>query len=192
MFIEITEYLRCPASHDPAWLVLAPARMAGRHVVSGTLGCPVCKAEYPIADGIVRFGEAPTLTSGTALPTADVVQALLGLESPGGYVALAGSAAGLAAALRDLLDQVHVVTVNATGDPGPGVPRLASAAGLPLRDRSMRGVVLGAEVVPGLLEDAQRVVLNGQRVVALTEDVRAPERLEELAVGQGMWVGRRR
>ena len=41
MFIELIDTLRCPTPHDESWLVLAADRMAARHVVEGTVGCPV-------------------------------------------------------------------------------------------------------------------------------------------------------
>lgn len=192
MFIEITEYLRCPSDHDPEWLVLASDAMANRHVVTGTLGCPICRTEYPIREGVVRFGSPPAVPLVGAVPAADVVQALVGLESPGGYVALVGSAAALAPGLQACMAGVHFVVVNAAGDPGMGCTVLETADRLPLRDRVLRGVVLGGEVAWAWLPEAHRVVLNGQRVVALTDSITAPDVLEELARGEGLWVGRRR
>ena len=193
MFIEITEYLRCPRPHDPAWLVLAPATMADRHVLEGTLGCPACGAEYPIRDGIARFGTAPALPAAEpALPAVDVVHALLGLASPGGYIALVGSAAGLAAGLGRVMEGVHFVTVNGGRHADPGVTMLEATDSIPLRNRVVRGVVLGGESVAGLVDEAARVVLPGQRVVALTETLAPVEGLEDLARGQGLWVGRKR
>ena len=45
MFVEIIDLLRCPNAHAESWLVAAAARTVGRHIVEGTLGCPVCEAE---------------------------------------------------------------------------------------------------------------------------------------------------
>ena len=53
MFIELVDALRCPRPHEESWLVLAASRLEARHVLEGTLGCPVCHAQYPIRDGIV-------------------------------------------------------------------------------------------------------------------------------------------
>src|SRR5215207_7787745 len=55
MFIELIDALRCPRTHEESWLVLAAAQIDARHVRDGTLGCPVCRAEYPIHDGIADF-----------------------------------------------------------------------------------------------------------------------------------------
>ena len=193
MFIELTEYLQCPRDHERAWLVLAPERMEGRHVARGVVGCPACHAEYPIVEGVVRFGPAPALPA-VANPEPDVVQALIGLESPGGVVLLAGSAGGLAEGLGGLLEGVHLAVVNGPALPiAPQRSLFTSAAGLPFRDHLMRGVVLGPErAAPADLLEARRVLLPGQRVVVLAEAVEPVEGLEPLAQGQGMWVGRRR
>lgn len=192
MFIEITEYLRCPAAHDPEWLVLMPEAIVDRRVTGGTIGCPVCHAAYPIVDGVVRFG-APSVPAAAAdVPAPDVLQALIGLESPGGYVVLVGSAARAGAGLAPLLEGSHVVAVNPQEPPGGGLTVLEAARVIPIRDRVVRGVVLGGEVAEAMLDEAVRIVLRGQRVVILNEAVRLPDGLEELARGQGMVVGRKR
>ena len=59
MFIELTDQLRCPADHPESFLVLIPDEMEGRRVVRGTLGCPVCHAEYRIEAGVADFQGAP-------------------------------------------------------------------------------------------------------------------------------------
>src|SRR3954462_15554710 len=55
MFVEIVDALRCPRAHEESWLVLAAQRTEDRHVLEGTLGCPVCHATYPIHGGIAEF-----------------------------------------------------------------------------------------------------------------------------------------
>ena len=56
MHIELTEMLRCPEPHAEAFLVLSTAEMSGRSVVSGVVGCPVCRREYGIVKGVINFG----------------------------------------------------------------------------------------------------------------------------------------
>ena len=71
MFIELTEFLRCPKDHVEAHAVCLPLEMEGRVVVRGVLGCPVCQAEYVIADGFVDFAERTSAPGhrGTGAPT---------------------------------------------------------------------------------------------------------------------------
>lgn len=196
MFIELAEYLKCPAEHEDAYLVLATGAMKGRAIRYGTLGCPVCRAEYLIVQQCVRFGPRPAVPEARAagLPSADAVHALLGLESPGGYVALVGSAVELAADLSTWLPNVHFVCVNAPEGTTPSLTRslVESTATIPLRDAVVRGVVLGGEYPAEPWErEAARVTLRGQRVVVLRESVEPPSGVAPLAAGQGMWVGRR-
>lgn len=195
MFIELAEYLKCPAEHEDAFLVLATGAMKGRAIRYGTLGCPVCRAEYLVVQQCVRFGPPPEVGQPSRpLPVPDAVQAVIGLESPGGYVALVGSAAALANDLAGLMRGVHFICVNAPADVTASVSRslTEATATIPLRGAVARGVVLGEEyVTPGWLAEAARVVLPGQRIVAFAEEVAPPAGLTPLASGQGMWVARR-
>ena len=195
MFIELAEYLKCPADHEDAFLVLATGAMKGRAIRYGTLGCPVCHAEYLVVQQAVRFGPRPDVGAATLpLPPPDAIQALIGLESPGGYVALVGSAAGLAHDLSGLVRGVHFICVNAPAGVEPSVTRslLEATATIPLRGSVVRGVVLGQEYARAAwLAEGARVVLRGQRVVACAEGLTPPVGVTPLASGQGMWVGRK-
>lgn len=195
MFIELAEFLRCPAGHEETHCVLAADRMGDRTVIDGTVGCPACGATYPIVGGVTVFGRAPDLDAGepAAFPAgAEAVRALLHLTNPGGFIVLVGSAGAMAPQLASLLEGTRVVTVNATGPAAaPGVTPVTCADGLPLRTSSARGVVLGAECArdPWVTE-AVRVLLRGRRLVVADETVAAGG-AAVLAVGSGLWVGER-
>ena len=195
MFIELVQALRCPVAHEETHLVLATGAMRGRAITFGTLGCPSCHAEYPIADGIARFGPLPDVHApAAALPDAAVVEALLGLESPGGCLVLVGSAGGLAGPLAKLMTDVHFAVLNLVGASGASPVRslLVSPRFIPLTTVA-RGALVGAEYADApWLAEAARVTLRGQRVVVLTEAVdRPPATLASMAAGRGMWVGRK-
>ena len=195
MFIELTEFLRCPFPHDEMHLIVVPDRMVGRMVVEGTIGCPVCRREFPVREGIALFdGQTREETEpAPADPSlVEAVRALLGLANPGGYVVLVGSAAGLAPGLAGLLGGVHFIGVNAPRsiEAAPPLSLLVHRSSLPLRRSMARGIVLGGEVaVSPWLEEGVRVVLDGLRLVALRPDVHAPAGAAPLASGQGLWVG---
>ena len=195
LFIELTEYLRCPTAHENTYCVLSSEEMAGRHVVSGTVGCPVCHNEYHIREGVLFLSEDETSTSGGDVSgiNASGVQALLALQSPGGYVVLIGSASLLAPQLIDMIGMVHFVGVNSP-EPESVLPSLSSITRshvLPLRNSFCRGVVIGSEYCQHhWLEESARILLSGQRLVALAE-LDGVNGLETLAVGEGMWVGRK-
>ncbi len=196
MFIELAEFLRCPEGHPGrTYCVVAPSETVGRDVRRGTIGCPVCAREYAIVDGVARFGASGITDVGPwTVCDAEVVQALLGLSGPGGYVVLVGSAGHLAAALADRLQDVHCVTVNAPPEVTAGSTRslIQAAACIPLATSMARGVVVGTESArePWLVESA-RLLLRGLRVVVAAEDVTVPD-TERLAAGDGLWVGRKR
>lgn len=194
MFIELAEHLACPARHaEQAHCILIPDEIVDRMVARGTVACPVCRAEYPISAGIVRFGEPSFPDAPGAVPTADVIQALLDLSSPGGYVVLLGSAAARAEELAALRSGVHMVTVNdPRAENALGSSRLYAEGMIPLRSSVARGVVIGGEYTTAAwLEDAARVLLRGRRLVGL-DDVSMPEGIDTLASGDGMTVGEKR
>lgn len=191
MFIELAEHLACPAGHDEqAHCLLIPDEIVDRMVVRGTVACPICRTEFAIAGGIVRFGEPSFPEAPGAVPSADIVQALLDLSGPGGYVVLLGSAAVLAEGLVSLQPDVHMVTVNdPQAESAKDSSRLYAEAMIPLRNGVARGVVVGAEYTTApWLSDAARVLRRGRRLVAL-DDAPMPDGVDTLVTGAGVTVG---
>jgi uncharacterized protein YbaR (Trm112 family) len=190
MFIELTDHLRCPSDHDERFLVLLPDRMEGRSVRSGQLGCPVCGRIFHLADGVFDTGDAPPEGSEATALTGDALAVLLGLHGPGGYLVVVGSPASLSEEIADLLPGVALVVVNAQAGVVDGdLVSVLRAAMLPLKARSMRGVVLGAPFGedPHWVGEAARVVLPGLRVVGEGNDPEAEE-VELIASAGGVWV----
>jgi len=120
MFIELVDSLRCVNAHEDTWLVAGVTRMDGRRIVEGKLGCPVCRREYPVRDGVARFAgtlsdpESSRLTPAPASATEERAMraaALLGLTDAGGIVVLGGSWADCADAIAELSPS-HVVVLN--------------------------------------------------------------------------------
>jgi uncharacterized protein YbaR (Trm112 family) len=197
MHIELTEMLKCPEPHREEFLVLSTGEMAGRMVRSGLVGCPVCRQEYPVTDGIVDFAPRSTLPAGDAAagaraPDAATLQALLDLGGPGGIVVLLGDAARQAPGLASLMGGIHFVGVNAPADLQelPILSLLRATRGIPLRSAMARGVVVGATAAAApWLAEAQRVLLRGRRYVLETEGAELPAGIAELARGDGVIVG---
>ena len=196
MFIELTDHLRCPAAHDESFLVLLPDEVVNRQVRSGTLGCPICNATYPIKDGVVRFGTVSDRATvrPSAAPPVQGLAAFLGLSGPGGYVGLVGDVAALARELAGAVPGVHFLGVNPpAGTEGSDRVSLAESPRIPVKSRQLRGVILGSGYGedPEWIAEGIRVVLPGLRVVGTG---RAPERpdLQVLAAAEGWWVGVRK
>ena len=175
-------------------MVCVPVEADGSDIRSGVIGCPVCHAEYPIADGAAHFGRVKETPPVESLPyDAAALEAFFGLEGRGGYVALVGDAARHAAALAERLAAVHVIAVNAPMQiPSALVSPLVCPERLPIRTRSMRAVALGLGATSaGWIAEAVRVVLPGLRVV-IESDAAEPEGVEVLMRGGGLLVGQRR
>jgi len=197
MFIELTDHLRCPAEHAEAFLVLIPDAVTGREVERGVLGCPVCNREYPVTAGVAQFGPRPAGADAVpppdpADPSADAILSFLGLEGPGGYLTMVGSAARFAPGLRPLLPGVHFAVVNpGVSLAGVGGVSLLVAPSFPLKARSQRGVVLGLPEggEPAWQQRALAAVLPGLRIAGQGRIPDAPG-FELLASASGWWVGR--
>ena len=206
MHIELTEMLRCTEDHREEFLVLSTSEMNGRMINLGVVGCPVCHREFEIIDGIVDFTEVITgerqqrsVRRTPVQPTTPVdaqsLQALLDLGGPGGYVVLVGTAARHAASLASLMGGIHFVGINAPADIEelPILSLLQTDQVIPLRGAMARGVVVGAELArTAWVGEGARVLLHGRRLVVESEQPTRPESVEELAVGQGLWVGERK
>jgi uncharacterized protein YbaR (Trm112 family) len=199
MFIELAEMLRCPEPHEENFCVVAPEEMVGRMILRGVIGCPVCRTEFPIRDGVAQFGPAPPAVPqgevSALLPGAESIAALLGLGGPGGYVVLVGAAARLGEDLPNWLGGIHFVGVNPPGDvaPSPVLSLVACERMIPLRASMARGVVVGPDLATEFwIGEAARVVLRGLRVVVLGKETCEVAGLAKLAAGKGMWVGEKR
>ena len=191
MFIELTDHLRCPADHAESYLVLLPDETRERSVRSGRLGCPVCGRTYVLSDGVLDLGGGEAAVPDTTLLTAEALTAFLGLSGPGGYMVLVGRPA---ASWREVAGHNRGVGLVAVNPPAevrdePGISVLRSGV-LPLKSRSMRGVVLGGPfgADAGWVGEAARVVLPGLRVVG---EGPVPDQgtLELMAAAGGAWVG---
>lgn len=201
MFIELAELLRCPIVHEETYCVLSSSETEGRNVIRGVVGCPVCKAEYDVVDGIVEFGVDPLLGQYSRsdditveeLPQAELVAALLGASGGAGYVVLVGSVTRLAQDLSDRIDVVSFVGINAPPDVKESsvLSLLRSKATIPLRSSMARGVVVGKEYAADpWLEEGARVIMKGSRLVVVVEQA-AVEGVVKLTADRGLWVGQK-
>ena len=192
MFIELTDHLRCPGDHDEGFLVLLPDAMNGRLVARGTLGCPSCGKLVNVVDGVVDFGGGPNSPAETQL-TADLVALFLGLEGPGGYLALIGAVGLAAPACSVALPGIRLVLVNPpAGVADSDAGSVVRAARSPLKSNSMRGVVLSADhgADPAWVNAAFDAVLPGNPVVIEGGRIERSD-VAIVAEAPGFWVGRK-
>jgi len=200
VFIELLDLLRCPKSHEDTWLVASFKTVSNRFVESGTLGCPICSAQYPIEDGVADF------TGGASSPSCEEERAaashgreelatragaFLDATEPGATVVLGGIWSYAAEELSNLAE-VRVLALN----PAPGVKETATvglvrvAADIPLAAESCLGVAIDAWFNSGIVASAARAVRPGGRVVGPSTMPPLAE-LAVLAHDADYWVARK-
>ncbi len=191
MFIELTDHLRCPADHEESYLVLLPDRMEDRSVREGRLGCPVCGRTYLLADGVLDLGGGIPDPPVSTLLEPEPLTALVGLSGPGGYLVLVGRPAARWREVAELNPGVGLVAVNPGPEvaDAPGISVLRSGS-LPLKSRSMRGVVLGNPYGgdPHWVSEGARVLLPGLRLAG-EGPVSESAPIDLMATAGGVWVG---
>ena len=197
MFIELIDVLRCPNAHEESWLVLASAGIDGRDVMEGVLGCPVCEAEYPIADGVARFARESRSRAVVGPSTEEEalrLAALLDLATPKGYAIITGTLGNSASYLRAFTD-VPLLLVNPPPDTemGSGVSGITVDSDwttLPLASSSARAVALDDLATPAQLLAALRVVRPSGRVLGPLA-LSLPDGVSELARDDRQWLAER-
>lgn len=196
MFIELLDQLRCPRPHEASWLVLAAHRTEHRDILEGVLGCPVCQAEYPIVDGIVRFAE---LAVATPMSVADEEEALrlaatLNLAGPKGYAVLVGEWAAQAPALHAMTEvQLMLVNPPAGLEMGwglSGVTIQPDWVNLPLASSSARAIALDDVATAAQVAGAVETLSGGGRLLAAAS-LPLPSEVSEVARDGRHWVAER-
>ncbi len=191
MHILLTDLLTCPRCGPGFGLVVLAERLEDRRVREGRLGCANCRESYPIEEGVadLRYppGAAPAAVEARNPEGEEALRlaALLGGGEAAGTVLLLGVPGGTAAGVARLLPGTQVAASAGEGEArDDGVSRARIGVRIPFRDRSLRGVALGAGADPTLLEEAVRTLAPGARLVW---DPAPPGAAAELA-GQGLGV----
>lgn len=175
----------------------AARRMESRHIVEGTLGCPVCAAEYAIRDGVVDFrtgdGYAPAPARAGDANIALRLAALLNLTDAQGFAVLLG-AWGSHALELSAVSETPLILVDPPIDivGSPGISVLRTDGPVPLAAGAARGMALDVHHVHHVLRAASavRATRPKGRVVAPV-DVTLPGDVLELVRDDTMWVGER-
>lgn len=176
MHILLTDVLACPRCGPDFGLILLADRVQARRVLQGFLGCPNCREEYPIRDGVSDLRFPPSL--GPVHPTAPVaathelalrVAALLGVRTPGARIVLIGAGADLAQELSGLLPDVEVIGVVADPEASEheeaGVSLVAAGSVLPFQGGKLHGAALLGGVGEASLVQVARVLAPGARLL---------------------------
>ena len=195
MFIPLVDILRCVKPHEETWLVASIERAENRFIIEGTLGCPICLAEYAIRDGVLFFSDDRRKPSEIAPSESEAVRlaAALDLTEPRMTAMLHGKWGAHAHILRGIAP-AQLILINppvgvASGD---GVSVIVSDA-IPLAERSIDAVAFDAQRSPETrdtsLAGLQRSLRQNGRMLA-DASLAVPEGLTELARDDDVWVAR--
>lgn len=194
MFIELVDALRCPVPHEESWLVAASTRMAFRHIVEGTLGCPLCKAEYPVHRGVVDFRRATNapLPPDAAPDEAQATRlaALLDLTDPTGFALLLGAWSVHAPLVRAVADTPLLAVDPPEGAEGePGISVIRCDGVLPLAAGASRGTAIDGGDDARIASAVRATRAKGRLVAPVA--VPLPSGTTELARDDSVWVAER-
>lgn len=195
------DLLRCVNAHEDTWLVASFSEIANRFVREGTLGCPICAAEYPITNGVADF------TLGESIASCDDERAAAGhrreelatragayldATQPGATIVLGGLWAYAAQQLGEMAE-VRVIALNAPRgvkeSESVGLVRMGKR--IPLAANSVQGIALDAWFENPIGDDAARVAKPGGRIVGPV-GFDSPQQTAVLAHDENYWVAEKR
>ena len=191
------DLLRCINPHEETWLVASFSEISNRIVTEGTLGCPVCSAEYAIKNGIVDFTFGEDIADCDAERAAATHRreelatragAYLDVTQPGTTIVLGGLWAYAAQELAEMAD-ARVIAVDAPRGvrESERVGIVRTAREIPLAPNSVHGVALDSWFNRTVVADALRVTKPGGRIVGSTA-LSAPDAAVVLAHDDHYWV----
>jgi hypothetical protein len=191
MFISLVDTLRCVKAHADTWLVASIERAEERDIKEGTLGCPVCLAEYSIRDGVVYFVEREA-TGDLALPVeaeAMRLAAVLDLTEQRMTAVLHGRWAAHAHLVRSF-SPAQLILLNAPRGlaSGDGVSLVVSDIA-PFAAASMNAVAIDETVNDDTFASLRRAMRSGARLLAPAATT-LPAGFTELARDDEVWVAR--
>ncbi len=173
MFFELTDVLTCPTCGPAHGLVLLVREVEERRVRSGWLGCPNCRRDYPVVEGIADLRVEPE-RSRLERPRVEEedlavkILALSGLAGGRGLLLLGDRLEHMAASVADLAPELEVVAVAETPDrlaARAGVSGVACDVELPVAEHRLRCVAIAPGGAGEVVAAAARRVTVGGRLV---------------------------
>jgi len=187
---DLLDALRCSKPHDESWLVAVVHVAAGSELIEAELACPVCGAEYRVADGVAHFADV-TVPQHDTWPADDQLlrlAALLGVAESPQPVALLGRYAAGSAPLASYVVGPQLLVNASAGRCAVGASRIMVADRLPLGVDTLAAVAVdAANASATMLESAARALRLGGRLVA-PAGAPMPAGMRELARDATEWV----
>ncbi len=205
MFFELTDYLACPRCGPAFGLVLLVEEVDGRRVRSGWLGCPNCRHDYPVREGVADLRLDPHADPGKPGRFKDAelalkIVALSGMGEDSGCLMVDERLAHSAAEVAALAHQLEVIAVSAWSADATstaGVSLVLADVRFPLVESRLRCVAIAPGGDSELVAAAARRVAAGGRLLlfdAAESDLEVARRsgLKIVAVEDGTAVAERR
>jgi len=189
MHILLTDITTCPVCGPTHGLILRADTMIDRRVRAGALGCPNCRRQYRIDEGVadlIAEGAADPVPA--AVPAeygADMpvrIAALLGLDRASGFALIAGPAARFAGEVARLAPEFEIVGDAAHAQAADGVSRMLSGPGIPFYAEKLRGVWLSGASAAMRIAEGARVLHPLGRLVVQPAPLDARERLADVGL----------
>ncbi|HSQ29133.1 MAG TPA: hypothetical protein VLN49_04745 [Gemmatimonadaceae bacterium] len=195
MFIPLVDLLRCPRGHDDTWLVASIDESVDRDIVRGTLGCPICLAEYPIREGVVEFDDAapPAIPIQAAPREDDAIRLAAALDlTDARMTALLHGAWGAYAPILRGVTPAQLLLVNPPRGltSGDGVSIVQSGRVAAVAHSAVAAVALDAGAGPPMVESLVASLKPGARMLGQARTP-IPDGLTELARDEDVWVAQR-
>jgi hypothetical protein len=156
--------------------------------MDGTLGCPVCSAEFAIANGVVRF-DTPRDATRPESPSAEIAMrlaAFLELTDARGFAILCGTWGAHAGALRGLSD-TPLVLVNPPLPAPDAAGVLETGDVVPVAAGSARALALDAGASAAFVSSALDALKAAGRVLG-PASMLLPGGVTEIARDERVWV----
>jgi len=182
MHLLLTDHLICPRCAGESGLILLAERMTDRRVESGALGCPQCRSQYPIRNGVADLridgAAAPAETIELDAEATHRLAALIGVTEGPAFVLTIGLATESAAHLAAIVPGVEVISAGAEdGGSAAGVSRILFDGRIPIRAGGVSGAAITVPAGTDILADATRVLNPLGRLVLTAADDAAVETL---------------
>jgi uncharacterized protein YbaR (Trm112 family) len=177
MHLLLTDLLTCPRCGPNHGLIVYSQQMEARRILEGALGCPNCQTQYPITGGLVHLQLAEQAASGNGAdcggnPDALRLAAMLGITQGPGFVLLVGAASEVAGEIAGMVPGLELVVAGAgamSAAERAGVNRVQCSTAVPLRDGSMRGVVVLQDIAADKLRALIRLLGPGARLITCSK-----------------------
>ncbi|MEK7401827.1 MAG: hypothetical protein AABZ80_05635 [Gemmatimonadota bacterium] len=189
MFVDLIEALRCPRPHDESQLVVAAGRVVDRHIMEGTLGCPVCGAEFKIVAGITQF-EMPGRPTPAQEPDAELglrIAAFLELTDAKGFAILCGTWGAQLDPIQRVAD-TPLLLVNPPTHYGGEPAGVVLCDAVPLAASCARAAALDHDMAATQMASVVRAVRQGGRLIGPAA-LSLPAGVTEVARDETLWVG---